>query len=236
MPHEKIGVQRLHESVAEAIKNAIRRGEYVPGTKLPSERELLEAFAVSRPTLREAFRVLENENLIFSRQGDGRYIQQPLTDNLFRAVTTVCPPEKETILKLIEARETLEVKTASLAAKLITKEELDELHDIVGRIFSLKNSDDHAIPDLFELDLRFHLLVAQASRNPVYLNWLEISIQVLQENRQKILFLPKRREQLGLELQRITNALSSYEPRLAAKYMSAHLRAITKKLKVMPSE
>lgn len=234
--HEKIEPQRLYESLAATIKEAIRSGEYEPGDKLPPERELLDTFKVSRPTLREAFRMLESENIIFSRQGGGRYIRQPLTDNLFKAVTSIRPPERQMIIHLIEARETLELKTIFLASKFITEEELDGLRGIVQNIYSLKNLGERSIPELFSLDLKFHHLVAQASRNPVYVNWLDISMQILQESRQRMLFLPKRREQLGQELQLIIEGLASRNSKLAVKSMSSHLQSIIGRLQTIPDE
>ena len=60
----KIRVPKVAELVAETIRNRILNGELKEGDSLPAEAQLLEAFGISRPTLREAFRVLETEKLI----------------------------------------------------------------------------------------------------------------------------------------------------------------------------
>ena len=55
---------KMAERVATVLRRMMIRGEVPEGTVLPTESELIERFGVSRPTLREAFRVLESESLI----------------------------------------------------------------------------------------------------------------------------------------------------------------------------
>ena len=57
------------ELISNYLRTRIVRGELKPGEKLPSEAKLMEQFRVSRPTLREAFRILETESLISVRRG-----------------------------------------------------------------------------------------------------------------------------------------------------------------------
>jgi GntR family transcriptional repressor for pyruvate dehydrogenase complex len=71
--------QRLHESVAEQLRDAILDGRLRAGQKLPPERELAEKFEVNRTSVREAIKVLEGLRLVSVRQGDGATVL-PLTD------------------------------------------------------------------------------------------------------------------------------------------------------------
>src|SRR5258708_6316320 len=68
-----VGVKRgrLHEPVAEQIRQAIFRGLIKTGHKLPPEREMAEHFQTSRVALREALRALEKEGLITIKRGAG---------------------------------------------------------------------------------------------------------------------------------------------------------------------
>lgn len=66
---EPVHVPKTAEVVAQAIRNQIVRGEIAEGAALPSEAELMVHFGVSRPSLREAFRILESEKLITVRRG-----------------------------------------------------------------------------------------------------------------------------------------------------------------------
>src|SRR6266852_4889305 len=71
--------RRLHEDVAEQLRDAILDGRFRAGTKLPPERELAAEFRVNRTSVREAIKVLEGLRLVSVRQGDGATVQ-PLTD------------------------------------------------------------------------------------------------------------------------------------------------------------
>jgi GntR family transcriptional repressor for pyruvate dehydrogenase complex len=71
--------RRIHEDVAQQLRDAILDGRYKPGQKLPPERELAEEFRVNRTSLREAMKVLEGLGLISVRQGDGATVL-PLVD------------------------------------------------------------------------------------------------------------------------------------------------------------
>jgi DNA-binding GntR family transcriptional regulator len=60
--------------LAEDIAERIRRGEYLPGTKLPPARELAELYAVSLSTAQRVQLILKERGLIVGRQGDGVYV------------------------------------------------------------------------------------------------------------------------------------------------------------------
>src|SRR5580658_4318281 len=65
----QVRVPKMGELVASSLRRQIVRGDLAEGDALPSESELMQQFGVSRPTLREAFRVLESESLISVRRG-----------------------------------------------------------------------------------------------------------------------------------------------------------------------
>jgi GntR family transcriptional regulator len=67
----------LYEQVADALRTEIRDGRYLPGSKLPSERELSERFEVSKVTARQAIVQLRAEGLITSRAGAGVFVAEP---------------------------------------------------------------------------------------------------------------------------------------------------------------
>ncbi|MGM9986497.1 MAG: GntR family transcriptional regulator [Bacillaceae bacterium] len=68
--------RQLYLQVIDRIKDDIESGIYVEGSKLPSEFELSKSFGVSRATLREALRVLEEENIIIRKHGVGTFVNQ----------------------------------------------------------------------------------------------------------------------------------------------------------------
>ena len=66
-----------YQRIAEWLQQKIADGTYGPGDKLPSEQELREQFDVSRQTVRSALAVLEEEGLIYGRQGSGSFVRDP---------------------------------------------------------------------------------------------------------------------------------------------------------------
>ena len=71
--------RRLHEDVAEQLRDAILDGRFSAGRKLPPERELAREFGVNRTSVREAIKVLEGLGLVTVRQGDGATVR-PVVD------------------------------------------------------------------------------------------------------------------------------------------------------------
>jgi len=75
----------LSDVLAGRIANAITSGTFKPLSQLPSERELCEQFGVGRSTLREALKVLQENELITGRQGVGWFVNELNASNLANA-------------------------------------------------------------------------------------------------------------------------------------------------------
>jgi GntR family transcriptional repressor for pyruvate dehydrogenase complex len=82
LPFRPARRRRIHEDVAEQLRDAILDGRFASGAKLPPERELAEEFRVNRTSIRNAIKVLEGLGLVSVRQGDGATVQ-PLTEASF---------------------------------------------------------------------------------------------------------------------------------------------------------
>ncbi len=75
-PHGRLRADQrpLYVQASEAYRALLAAGSYAPGDRLPSEIELSEQWGISRPTLREALRLLEEEGLIVRRHGVGTFV------------------------------------------------------------------------------------------------------------------------------------------------------------------
>jgi GntR family transcriptional regulator len=72
-----------HQQIADQLRTEINDGEFTAGDKLPSEKRLCDYFKVSRITVRQALKALENEGLIYKKQGLGAFVrEEPATPNL----------------------------------------------------------------------------------------------------------------------------------------------------------
>lgn len=114
-----VKLPKTAELVAQQLRRQIVRGELREGDTLPSETLLMEAFGVSRPTLREAYRVLESENLISVKRGarGGARVHAPQDGVVARYAGLVLEHRGATLADVYEARRVLEAEaTRHLAA------------------------------------------------------------------------------------------------------------------------
>lgn len=210
---------RLHESVIARIKELIACGEIAPGGRFPSERALEESLGISRPVLREAFRVLESWGWIESRRGSGRYLRSPRSAPVAGPGNPLIAVEKSTLLDIWEARQVLETRTAALAAERATDDDLAALSQLV-------RVDDTALSDQIarsNADLEFHLAIAAATQNFVLRDLVKFQMSLLREMDQRRLLGPERWRMLCLEHHRIAEAIGRRDVAGAAAAMEAHL-------------
>jgi len=212
--------EKLYQRVANAIASAIEEGQYLPGSRLPGERELAEDFSVSRPTVREAMIALEIRGLVEARHGSGIYVIAPPAETRPAAELDVGAFE------LIEARILFEGEAAAVAAAGIDAETLAKLDQALVEMASF----DPSAPEALEADRRFHLLIAQATGNTV----ISTVIEMLWELRERAplsarMFAEGRREGVHPrvdEHQLIVEALRAHDSAQARKTMRDHLRRV----------
>lgn len=148
--------ERLYHRVVEQILQSIRAGDYRPGSRLPSERELAEKYDVSRVTIREATIALEAKGAIDIRAGSGAFVRE------LGAASELALPDVSAF-DLTTARMIFEAEAAALAAASITDQQLDRLARIVEAMASNKVDGPESGDDL---DRQFHLAIAAAANNP----------------------------------------------------------------------
>lgn len=149
-------VPKMAELVSQQLRRQIIGGELAEGDALPSEASLMTQFGISRPTLREAFRVLESEGLISIRRGPhgGARVQTPSDDAAARYAGSVLEFRGTTLRDVYDAQAIIEPPCAELLAHrrkdadlVALRGQLDEtraaLHD-AGAAIELLN-DFHAL-------------------------------------------------------------------------------------------
>jgi len=158
---------RNFQDVVDQIREAIRQGRLKLGDKLPPERELQKIFGVSRPSIREALRVLEGNGLIEVRTGvaGGAYVMDDTIREAAKVLTFLLQMEKVSLGELAEFRERLEGGTAYWAALRATEEDIRELEQIVQQFAELMQKPDVEWSDLLDLDILFHQKLTETSKN-----------------------------------------------------------------------
>lgn len=223
MEFKEITPVRLYESAIEQIMDLVKRSELKPGDKLPPERELAEKLSISRNSLREAFRVLESRGLIKSKAGGGRYVREIRKNGYSNTENIILSLEKSSILELLEAREIFEVKIAKIAAQRATIEDTELIEQVLNKMNQEEELKDKKKT---ESDTEFHLAIARASHNFVFVNIIKLHLDLLRDTREKTWQMPGRREKQHQEHQAIWQAIKGHDTKKAGEAMLKHLRNV----------
>jgi DNA-binding FadR family transcriptional regulator len=127
----------LPEVIADELRATIvRSGE--PGSELPREQELIDRYGVSKPTVREALRILEVEGLVTMRRGinGGAFVAEPSMGALGRAFSVMLRRAEVTLADVFVARQVIEPAAARLAAQQRNGAALREIVDREERILA----------------------------------------------------------------------------------------------------
>jgi GntR family transcriptional repressor for pyruvate dehydrogenase complex len=212
--------RKLYQQVASTIMAAIMAGNYKPGERLPSERDLAVAFKVSRPTIREAMIALEIRGLAESRHGSGIYVSD-------KPAAQVPPGDLDIgAFELTEARRLFEGEAAALAATTITDEQLQELEAIIAEMV-----DENARRQKGEIaDRRFHVTIARATRNTAIATVIE-NLWDMRYKSPLCAYMLERARQVGVqprigEHRKILAALRKHDSKGARKAMRDHLARV----------
>jgi DNA-binding FadR family transcriptional regulator len=211
----------LAETVARQLLKEIREKRLEPGTKLPSERDLMSALGVGRSSIREAINGLAMLGAIEVRHGQGAFVtvaangiapSRAIAVALARGVTR----------ELFEARRLVETETARCAADRRTDSDLAEI---------AKAITDHeaAVADgrpAVEPSVRFHVEVAEAAHNEVLAGFVGSFAHLLGERGPILEEIPGYREWEIGQHRSVLEPIDAADPELAAERMRAHLDAV----------
>lgn len=171
MALKKVRQVKLYEDVANQIEEAIVAGEFKPGDKLPSERELQDILGASRGTIRQSFRILEQKGVVEIKTGaqGGAFVRKITPEEITKSIALLIRFNYVTPDHIAKFREGIEgTLIASLAAENATEENvrnLKEKHDTLIRLSRQKDADWNAF-DSQEGEM--HILLGKMTKNPLY--------------------------------------------------------------------
>src|SRR5262245_22196530 len=155
----------LPEAIAEQIMAMITDGHLKPGDRLPTEPELMEQFGVGRSTLREALKSLVMAGLIETRRSAGTFVSESYSGFLSDRLKWAVVFSSQELQHIVEVRYALEGETAALAAQRATVEQKEQLARLYTALIEAQDPETAA-----ENDTAFHVLIAEASHNPVLIS------------------------------------------------------------------
>ena len=216
---------RVFQDVVDQVQKAIVDGTLSAGEKLPAERELKETFGVSRGTLREALRVLEQKGLIEIRLGvgGGAFVKSASIQPVSESLALLLGSRKATSRDLSEFRKDLESSMARLAARRAGPADVDRLKALLSEMSRHLSPvlDSRAV---LEVDSSIHRELARITRNPVY----RVVQETIQDNIRHYYdeYVPRDIDTLTFnhaDLCRLVAAIEQADPEAAGDCMVQHL-------------
>jgi DNA-binding FadR family transcriptional regulator len=159
----QLKVKYAYYQVADEIQRQILDGSIKPGEKLPGEVELAEMFGVTRSTVREGLRQLENDGLVHRPTPRRLEVCHPQMETLTTRASRAMALMGVSFRDLWQVAMATEPLAAGLATGLITEEEKTELRAIHAELVAA----DDDLEATIELDTRFHSFIAETTKNRV---------------------------------------------------------------------
>jgi len=170
MRPNKIETPKGHELVAEDILRRIREGEWQPGRRIPSVVELAEAYGVGRSTIREAASALKAMGWLDVRHGGGTFVKTELPDRTKDGADKLFQGA-DSLIELLEVRQTLEIGAVSMAVEKRTPEDLARLRELLETME--RSLDRNETAEGERADAEFHMAIAAASGNKLLYQLME---------------------------------------------------------------
>lgn len=174
-----VRTKKAAQAIADNIRAVIARGELVEGDALPPESVLLQQFQVSKPTLREAFRILETESLLETRQGAGGgvFVSRPDLSVASRHIGLYLQLSDTTIADVFTALEFVEPIAVRLLAQSPNESDIVELRTAIADIAGLAGDKPPSIEAWIAASFRFHQMLWEKCGNKT----LAVQVSVLRE-------------------------------------------------------
>lgn len=231
-------VHKLYLTSANEIAQAISRGAWKPGDKLPPERELARMLDVSRSTLRQALAALEALSVIRIRAGVGAFIQEEALEIIEDELVSELVAEGDPMM-LVEARLCIEPGMALLAAENHEVDDLVQLKHALEQMDRFQDWEGGVRPvDFIQADIDFHMSIAVASKNAVLIRLYE---QLVDQMRHRVWIkaavpvIEKRAASYQEDHTRICEAIQQRQEAKARQLMREHLRGIQTNLRSLSS-
>jgi GntR family transcriptional repressor for pyruvate dehydrogenase complex len=162
--------QSVGDVVFDQMMHALSTKEWSPGAKIPGENELAKSMGVSRVTVRGALQKLAALGLVESKQGEGTFVSEISGAQGMNAVFPTMILGKGSAMEMLEFREAFECGSAAIAAKHADKGDIAKLQEAIDRM----QREDLTIEQRRRSDADFHVILGEATKNPIILKVYDI--------------------------------------------------------------
>ena len=223
---KEVRQSKITQKIFSQIRTAILEGKLKPGDKLPSEKELVEQFQVSKQTLRESLRALEHMGLIDVRKGiaGGAFIVEVDIEITKESLANYLYFKNLTIENLSEFRRLIEPEAAKIAAQNISSDKLEALR-LLGES-ARDNLKMNRIREAARDEFNFHRFIADLTENPILILFLDF-VESMLDDFKSVLKPDTAFFEMVLDAHdRIYEAIKARNAELAATEMLEHVEAV----------
>lgn len=216
-----VRIPKAADLLAAQIKQEIISGRHPEGTMLPTEKEMADQLAVSRPTVREALRILGAQGLVTIRPGPrgGPRVERPNIPTVTRSLTTLFQYERVSLADLLEARRAIEPACARVAASRASPNDVAALRQSVENMRAGLEND----ASFWAENANFHLALVSAGQNIVLRTLMTALRELIYEFTVGMPIVTEERLNTLAEHTAIMEAIAAHDPDAAAQATHRHL-------------
>ena len=227
MPHKlkPIKPKRISDQVFDQLRELIFRGEFKAGEKILTERELAEAFGVSRTSVRDAINKLVVMGLLDQKQGQGTFVRSPESKEK-SILATMVESQGASITDLLEVRMGLECNAAAMAASRAVEKDFQFMEKSIEEMQKEVKSGRLGT----EADASFHMAIAYATNNPLQIfimkNFYDFLFTGIKVNLEGLYKIPSNVDTILEQHTLIYQAIRKGNPEAAHQAMKQHIKFV----------
>lgn len=207
--------------VFRAIEQRISDGSLKDGAHLPTEAALCAQFGVTRSTVREGLRLLEQTGLIVRGPAKKFFIRRPSSADIAAAASRSFALGGVTFSEVFDALATMYPEAARLAAKRLSKEKIAALRNVRAALEAAPDRDHEAT---VASAVEFFQQIARGLDNRVMLAMLQsLNLMIGESLRHVIARAPKAKDRILNAQKKLVEAFDARDPDLAAEWMAKHI-------------
>lgn len=226
MSNKQLSV-KISDRIISSIETQMAEGKLMQGDKLPSERKLATQYNASRATIREAIGLMEAKGMVQIRHGMSTIILDIFKPKLIDPLQDLVKTNQALTSDVIAVRHLLEVEATILAAKNATKIDLATIDAALNNLLNCDRLDAEAQVDT---DIKFHLTIADASKNVVLANMMRSMGSLVKHEMLKTINVatqrPNSQSKLDMQHKQIYQAIQNADATQAQTAARAHLEFV----------
>ena len=224
---------KAYRVIVEKIVSLVASGELKYGEYLYTEKDLMEKLGVSRPTLREALRVLEFLGIISVSPRKGISVNSPDDSSYYLSLSYILMFDQTTNIEIFHMRRAFQIEMVSVAATDATPEDLKRLKSILDEMESKKEADYITFE---KSDYDFHMQIVICAHSMLSLKLMQtMSFMIHSQMQERLSRMSLEERQKSLQFHHdIYNAMEKHDAVAAKRHMEEHLSSVYLHLQEKP--